>query len=406
MMLERAQLEQSYDVGKGGRFELQELALGVLFDHPFGIGPFAFSAIYGNGTQQHNVYLQAFLVYGWLGGVTYISLLAVTLAVGLEKCVGTHALAVLFDRGLRGLCRHRGRKLHHRHRPLAPLLPHPRHDLGAFGRHHQIQTRRAAGISNGKGDGMKHTTDFPVAAKASLALPPRIAINGRFLTQRTSGVQRFASETIKAIDSLLDSEPYRALKGRVEIIAPPKARDFPLKNIPLRRCGWTNGYLWEQVEFPLHAAGALLLNLCMLGPVAVRRQVVVVHDATVKALPGNFSWKFRTAYSLLIPAVCRRAALAVTVSRILAPRDRQTIPRRYVGDAGLQRRRRPHHAQRRPITPPSNASALPAANISSASAPTATTRISACWRRPSRKPSSTIRCWCSPAHAMTRCSEN
>ena len=87
-----------------------------------------------------------------------------------------------------------------------------------------------------------------------------------------------------------------------------------MKNIPLRRCGWTNGYFWEQVEFPLHAAGALLLNLCMLGQVAVRRQVVVVHDATVKALPANFSWKFRTAYSLLIPAVCRRAARSVTVT--------------------------------------------------------------------------------------------
>lgn len=167
---------------------------------------------------------------------------------------------------------------------------------------------------------MKHTADFPVSGKAAApqslvsAPPPRIAINGRFLTQGLSGVQRFGGEIIKAIDALLDTDAYRALKGRIEIVAPPKARDFPLKNIPLRRCGWSNGYLWEQVEFPLHAAGALLLNLCMLGPVAVRRQVVVVHDATVKALPGNFSWRFRTAYSLLIPLLCRRAAQAVTVS--------------------------------------------------------------------------------------------
>jgi len=143
---------------------------------------------------------------------------------------------------------------------------------------------------------------------------PKIAINGRFLTQRTSGVQRFASETIKAIDGLLGTDEYRGLKGCIEIIAPRKALDFPLKNIPLRRCGILSGYFWEQVEFPLHAAGQLLLNLCMLGPVAVRRQVVVVHDATVKALPANFSWRFRTAYSLLIPLLCRRAARAVTVS--------------------------------------------------------------------------------------------
>ena len=47
MLIERAQLEQSYDVGQGGRFGLQELAFGVLFDHPFGIGPFSGSAAVG-----------------------------------------------------------------------------------------------------------------------------------------------------------------------------------------------------------------------------------------------------------------------------------------------------------------------------------------------------------------------
>jgi glycosyltransferase involved in cell wall biosynthesis len=158
---------------------------------------------------------------------------------------------------------------------------------------------------------------------------PRIAINGRFLTQTASGVQRFASEAIKAIDALLETEAYRAFKGRIEILAPPKARDFPLKHIPLRRCGRSNGYLWEQIEFPLHAAGALLLNLCMLGPVAVRRQIVVVHDATVKALPSNFAWRFRTAYGALIPLLCRRAALAVTVSEF----SRREIGRLYGVDS-------------------------------------------------------------------------
>lgn len=82
MLLERAQLIQSYDVGQGGRFELQELAIGVLAKYPFGVGPFEFSRLYG--LQQHNVYLQAFLVYGWAGGVTYITMIAVTLFVGLR----------------------------------------------------------------------------------------------------------------------------------------------------------------------------------------------------------------------------------------------------------------------------------------------------------------------------------
>ena len=82
MLLTRAQFTQSYDVGDGGRFVLQEIAFGQLFEHPLGLGPFEFARIYG--LQQHNVYLQAFLVYGWLGGVSYIALLATTLFVGLR----------------------------------------------------------------------------------------------------------------------------------------------------------------------------------------------------------------------------------------------------------------------------------------------------------------------------------
>ncbi|MGH6727392.1 MAG: glycosyltransferase family 4 protein [Pseudolabrys sp.] len=158
-------------------------------------------------------------------------------------------------------------------------------------------------------------------------LPPRIAINGRFLTQRASGVQRFAMEAIKAIDALLDRD-YAALKGHVEIFAPRQARDFPLKNIPLRRVGFTSGYAWEQFEFPFHAAGRLLLNLCMLGPLVTRHQLVVVHDATVRALPNNFSSRFRAAYGFLLPRLCRRAEQPMTVSEF----SRQEIGKWYGAD--------------------------------------------------------------------------
>ena len=63
-------------------------------------------------------------------------------------------------------------------------------------------------------------------------------------------------EAIKAIDALLERD-YAALKGASRsTVAPRNARDFPLKNIPLRRVGFFSGYAWEQFEFPLHAAGA------------------------------------------------------------------------------------------------------------------------------------------------------
>ena len=83
MFEERARLIQSYDVGQGGRFLLQELALTAVLNFPYGMGPFEFARVHG--LQQHNMYLQAFLVYGWLGAMAYLLLLLSTLVIGLRN---------------------------------------------------------------------------------------------------------------------------------------------------------------------------------------------------------------------------------------------------------------------------------------------------------------------------------
>src|SRR5271165_6732354 len=99
---------------------------------------------------------------------------------------------------------------------------------------------------------------------------PRVAINGRFLTQPMAGVQRWAIQVTKAIDALIDSGEYGALDGRIEILAPRSAREFPLRHIPVRRCGIGGGYFWEQMELPFYASGQMLINCCSIGPVAPR----------------------------------------------------------------------------------------------------------------------------------------
>jgi len=81
MIVERAKVIQPYDVGPGGRFWQQQLAINAILDNPNGLGPFEFDRIYG--LQQHNVYMQGFLVYGWLGGAAYLTLVVVTLVFGL-----------------------------------------------------------------------------------------------------------------------------------------------------------------------------------------------------------------------------------------------------------------------------------------------------------------------------------
>ncbi len=82
LFLERAKAIQPYDIGPGGRFTEQRLALSVILDRWNGMGPFGFANIYG--LQQHNVYMQGFLVYGWLGGATYLTIVVATLMIGLR----------------------------------------------------------------------------------------------------------------------------------------------------------------------------------------------------------------------------------------------------------------------------------------------------------------------------------
>ena len=84
---ERAKLTQSYDVGSGGRFVLQEQATQTVLENPAGVGPYEFQRVFG--LQQHNVYLQAFLVYGWGGGFAYVTLLVLTLLAGFRFALVT-----------------------------------------------------------------------------------------------------------------------------------------------------------------------------------------------------------------------------------------------------------------------------------------------------------------------------
>jgi glycosyltransferase involved in cell wall biosynthesis len=142
-----------------------------------------------------------------------------------------------------------------------------------------------------------------------------IVINGRFLTQRITGVQRFAIETVSAIERLLGRDKYAALRGRVRIVAPNgRLTPLALQRIGLEQGGLTVGHSWEQFDLPLLAGGAAVVNLCALGPILYRRQLVVVHDTTFLAVPRTFSPLTRLFYRMLVPALIRRSARVAAVS--------------------------------------------------------------------------------------------
>lgn len=143
---------------------------------------------------------------------------------------------------------------------------------------------------------------------------PQVFLNGRFMTQSVTGVQRAATELVSCLDTLL-GETRDALTPAITALVPQG--DFapmPLQNIPVRSVGRRSGHLWEQTELPRHAAGGLLLSLCNLGPLSYRPQIVMIHDTQVFAIPANFSRLFRTYYRIALPRLGRVASRILTVS--------------------------------------------------------------------------------------------
>ncbi len=77
----RASLNQDYDQGVTGRFGNQLRAIPMLLDAPNGFGPLQFRWIF-NQADPHNVYINAFASYGWLGGLSWACLMVATCYVG------------------------------------------------------------------------------------------------------------------------------------------------------------------------------------------------------------------------------------------------------------------------------------------------------------------------------------
>ena len=82
----RASLEQPYDTGPGGRLGGQQIALGVVIAHPFGIGALEFARAFYD-QDAHEVYLSMFMNTGWIGGALYIVVVLLTIVLGLGQVV-------------------------------------------------------------------------------------------------------------------------------------------------------------------------------------------------------------------------------------------------------------------------------------------------------------------------------
>lgn len=123
-----------------------------------------------------------------------------------------------------------------------------------------------------------------------------LAVNGRFLGQRVTGVERYAREVFaRREDPASVITPGRASRGM-------------------------RGHLWEQSVLPARVGRDLLWSPCNTGPLAVARQVVTIHDCAFYDQPEGFSRKFAAWYQFLVPRLARRIRKIITISQFSCDR--------------------------------------------------------------------------------------
>jgi glycosyltransferase involved in cell wall biosynthesis len=149
-----------------------------------------------------------------------------------------------------------------------------------------------------------------------------IFINGRFVTQKVTGTQRYAHELLTHLDAKLDamlakSQSAAKVSGPpVTLLVPPSDQPLPTyRSIRVLRAGRFNGQLWEQLELPFYARGGILLTLVGGAPLLHGRNIITIHDAAVFAAPESFSPAFRLWYQFLYKRLCRNALHLFTVSQ-------------------------------------------------------------------------------------------
>ncbi|WP_395665762.1 glycosyltransferase family 4 protein [Methylocella sp.] len=138
-----------------------------------------------------------------------------------------------------------------------------------------------------------------------------IYINGRFLTQPMSGVQRYAYEIVKALD-----ERAGAANAGQEwmLLAPPGAPAPKLRAIGFKTIGTRAGHLWDQTSFAHASRGGVALSLAMSGPLFHPRHLVILHDAAAFRRPEHFSRAYG-AFHRMAERILSRTARIGTVSQ-------------------------------------------------------------------------------------------
>lgn len=159
--------------------------------------------------------------------------------------------------------------------------------------------------------------------------PARIYVNGRFLQQPVTGIQRYGRELLRVWDDLIDSGEIDSDQVTIEVLVPRAKVDAPsLRHIKVKQVGRFKGQLWTQLELPAQSRDGLLFSPDNLQPLLaplLGPSVLTVHDLTFKLFPHAHTTPFRLLYGLLISSGIRNATALITSTEA----ERTNILRNY-----------------------------------------------------------------------------
>lgn len=143
-------------------------------------------------------------------------------------------------------------------------------------------------------------------------MPESIVVNGRFLTQPITGVQRYAFELLRSLDRLLAENSLPRVE--VTVLVPPGVTVLPEYSFfNVCEVGRLTGQLWEQFDLPRFCVHKLLFTPCGGAPVLHSRHVITIHDAGPFKTPAAYSTAYRVYYKALQKWLARSARI-LTVS--------------------------------------------------------------------------------------------
>ncbi len=148
-----------------------------------------------------------------------------------------------------------------------------------------------------------------------------IYINGRFLTQPMTGVERYAYSICRALVDLQQSF----------VVVCPNADIQPCydtSNMQIIRYGIGNSHFWEQCVLPFFFIGKkdyIVLSFMGLGSILIHNKIMTVHDLSFLYNRSWFSKTYYWWYKLMTPLAIRTSKAIITVSHF----SKQEILRFY-----------------------------------------------------------------------------